>query len=149
MSKEKHTFQHYAPKHKDECLGVLDDNCPEYFAYNERDAYEEFLDSNPQGYEVCIIEGKITGVYGLIKEEHNTSRINWIMLGPHAHGHGLGSIFVNRAIKRAKAIDATVIHIATSHKAFKFFEKFNAVIVSEVEDGWGPGMHQVHMEIRL
>ena len=35
------------------CLDIFDANCPEFFAPNERQEYENFLNCDSKGYEVC------------------------------------------------------------------------------------------------
>ena len=61
-------FRSYALQDRDDCLGLFDNNCPEFFAVNEREDYTGFLNSLPSGYEVCILNDVIVGAYGLVGE---------------------------------------------------------------------------------
>jgi hypothetical protein len=45
-------------------LGLFDENCPEFFAPNEREDYIEFLNSRTQSYFVCLLGDRIVGAYG-------------------------------------------------------------------------------------
>ncbi|MCC3859904.1 GNAT family N-acetyltransferase [Pseudemcibacter aquimaris] len=139
----------YQSKDRDAVLSIFDKNCPDFFAPNERDDYLEFLDEYADGYRVCVHDDKIVGAFGLYEKDNKDSRLQWILLDPDAQGIGLGTMIMDDVLKQAGEFGVKTIQIATSHVAFKFFEKHGATIVSEVENGWGPGMHQVHMEIRV
>lgn len=139
----------YRTADKPAVLSIFDKNCPEFFAPNERNDYLDFLDEYADGYRVCVHDDKVVGAFGLYPKEGKDSRLQWILLDPDAQGLGLGTMIMEDVLKQANELEVKTIQIATSHVAFKFFEKHGAVIVSEVENGWGPGMHQVHMEIKL
>lgn len=130
-------------------LSIFDKNCPEYFAPNERDDLIEFMDQYADGYRVCVHDGNVVGAFGLYEKENKDSRLQWILLDPTAQGIGLGTQVMQDVFKQAKNKNIKSIQIATSHVSYKFFEKHNAKIISKIENGWGPGMHQVHMEIQL
>lgn len=142
-------FRNYKARDKPACLSLFDENCPEYFAPNERLDFEEFLDKNPATYQLCLKNEVIVGVFGVFEKELGQSRLEWILLSGKAQGLGLGSIIMEKSQAFAKEQGATLIHIATSHKAFKFFEKKGATIVSETKDGWGPNMHRIDMVLNL
>ena len=143
------TFRPYSLRDKKICLALFDTNCPEYFAPNERRDYDNFLTSNPPGYELCIVNGDIVGAFGLIAEGTNQTRLDWILLNHNSQGSGIGSIIMNRVLERARNIGVEVILITTSHKVYIFFENFGAIKVSEIESGLGLGMHRIDMELRL
>ena len=130
-------------------LSIFDKNCPEYFAPNERDDLIKFMDQYANGYRVCVHEDTIVGAFGLYEKDDKDSRLQWILLDPAVQGIGAGSQIMQDVFKQANEKNIKTIQIATSHVSFKFFEKHGAKIISEVENGWGPGMHQVHMEIQL
>ncbi len=142
-------FRPYSLGDQERCLTLFDMNCPEYFAPSERRDYENFLSSNPPGYELCIANGDIVGAFGLIKESENQRRLDWILLNKNSQGSGIGSVIMNRVLARARDTNVAVILITTSHKVYHFFEKFGAIKVSEIENCLGPGLHRVDMELRL
>ena len=142
-------FRPYSLDDKEICLALFDTNCPEYFAPSERSDYENFLNSNPPGYELCIANGDIVGAFGLIEEGENQRRLDWILLNKNSQGSGIGSIIMNRVLVQARDKCVAIILITTSHKVYNFFEKFGAIKVFEIENGLGPGLHRVDMELRL
>ncbi len=142
-------FKDYEARDKTACLSLFDENCPEFFAPNEKADFEKFLDSEPDGYQLCISDGEIVGVFGVIPETDVSCSIVWIMLGAKAQGKGVGTKMMRKALGRAKMLNAQKVHIATSHVAYKFFEKFGATIIKETTNGWGPDMHRIDMLITL
>ena len=143
------SFRAYLESDKESCLSLFDENCPDYFAPNERGDYEAYLASNPAEYELCLQNNNTVGAFGLFKESEQVADLNWIFLSLKAQGSGIGSIMMQKAKSRAVDLGVEVIQIATSHKAYKFFEKQGAVSVSEMEDGWGPGMHRIDMKLQI
>lgn len=145
-------FRPYQPADLVACLALFDGNCPEFFAPNERDDLVEFLASPPAGYEVCLLEDKIAGAFGVLRQAQGQT-LRWIMVSHMAKGQGLGRIIMDRAIATVRAQgggqgDSAArepLHIAASQKSAPFFAKFGAREVRRTTDGWGPGMHRVDM----
>ncbi|MEL7186288.1 MAG: GNAT family N-acetyltransferase [Pseudomonadota bacterium] len=142
-------FRAYASTDRDACLAIFDANCPEFFAANERDDYASFLDAGYAGYEVCEVDGKVAGAFGLMFNDDNEHRLNWIMLDPQLQGAGIGQTIMDRIIVSAREKGASKVGIAASHKSASFFAKFGAKELIRTEDGWGPGMHRVDMELEV
>lgn len=143
------TFRPFAAEDKMLCLGLFDANCPAHFAARERTDYKAFLDASPRGYEVCLADGQIVGAYGLAGEGPLRRELKWMLLEPQAQGSGIGSAMMCRATAMARGSGLSVIDIAASHLSAPFFAGHGAVVVSEIENGWGPGMHRVDMVVRL
>jgi N-acetylglutamate synthase-like GNAT family acetyltransferase len=108
-----------------------------------------FLESIPEGYEVCVLDGGIVGAYGLSGKNQQFYDLNWILISPDNQGMGIGHKFMSRAIHRAEGLNVAQIKIATSHLATAFFAKYGAVEVCYIPDGWGLGMYRVDMELNL
>lgn len=130
-------------------MSMFDANCPEFFAPNEREEYRNYLDCTPEGYEVCEIDGRILGAFGLFGDRHDIKTLNWILLDPQTQGLGVGSRIMGRVIELGRALKAKQVNIAASHKSAPFFAKFGAITASTSIDGWGPGMHRVDMVLSL
>ena len=142
-------FIPYAATHRTACLALFDSNCPEYFAPNERAEYAGFLDACPDGYHVATADGDIVGAFGVVDAGvAGRRRLKWIVLGQSAQGRGTGTSMMRHAISSAQAAEVGVIEIAASHRSAPFFARFGAREVMRTEDGWGPGMHRVDMELR-
>ncbi|MBW3694902.1 N-acetyltransferase [Vibrio sp. T187] len=142
-------FRAYSPSDKESCLRIFDNNCPLYFAENERKDYEDFLDGNPVGYEVCIGNGDIVGAFGLCGSAQRFRDLNWILIDQNVQGMGVGSKFMTRAINTAERLNIEQIKIAASHLSAPFFAKYGAIEICKIENGWGPGMHRIDMELNL
>lgn len=141
-------FRPYTHADRQACLELFDENCPEFFAPNERDDYANFLDAEPEGYEACIVGDRIAGAFGLIAGNARRMHLNWILLDPKFQGLGIGSAIMGRITTLAMAAGTHVVDIAASHKSASFFAKFGAAATATTRDGWGPGMHRVDMELR-
>jgi len=139
-------FRDYSPEDREDCLRIFDENCPEFFAPNERAEYAEYL-GGPPGYEVCLLEGEVVGAFGLSPEAAREMSLRWILLSPRVQRMGLGSAVMARALSKARGEGASRIRISASHKSAPFFARFSAREISTTPNGWGPGMHRVEMEI--
>ncbi len=142
-------FSPYTFDDKKACLTIFDENCPRFFAPNERFDYAHFLDSSSTGYEVCILEGVIIGAYGLVGKEQGWRELHWILISPKVQGLGIGSQFVKRIVTIGKTAKLIGIKIAASHLSATFFAKHGATHIREMENGWGIGMHRADMELKL
>ena len=142
-------FRAYRDADRQACTSIFDANCPEYFASNERQEYEEFLERVPDEYEVCEVDGRVLGAFGLSVEDKNVKVLNWILLNPQAQGIGVGSKIMERVIHLGRTSKTRLVRIAASHKSAPFFARFGATTASSTKDGWGPGMDRVDMELPL
>lgn len=130
-------------------MSIFDANCPEFFAPNERQEYQEFLESVPEEYEVCEVDGRLLGAFGLIGEGQDTKALNWILLDPQTQGMGVGSRIMDRVVQLGRTLEVRTVEIAASQKSAPFFARFGAITTSTSLHGWGPGMHRVDMVLSL
>ena len=143
------TFKPYLPTYKEACLKLFDANCPEFFASNERTEYENFLETNPKNYELCIVEGSVVGAFGLMGDGTSHRNLRWILLEPSSQGLGIGAKIMGRVVLNASESGVRVVNIAASHKSAPFFAKFGSTEVTVTTNGWGTGLHRVDMVLRL
>jgi len=137
-------FRPCQPADRGACLALFDGNCPRFFAPNERADYEEFLAAAPAGYEVCLLEDRIAGAFGVVREAPGLS-LRWILLAPEFQGRGLGRAIMDRVAATVRAQGGGPLQIAASHESAPFFAKFGAREIRRTPDGWGPGMHRIDM----
>lgn len=130
-------------------MDIFDANCPEYFAPNEREEYERFLEEVHDDYEVCEADGRVCGAFGLFDDGQSVKALNWILLDPETQGIGVGSKIMERVENLGRASATKIVRIAASHKSAPFFARFGANTTSLTKDGWGPGMDRVDMELKL
>lgn len=140
-------FRIYARSDLSQCLALFDENCPAFFAPNERADYEDFLRREPSQYRVCVVAGRVEGAFGVFARDHGGATLNWILLSSHVQGAGVGSQMMQRAVEEAQRLGCRVIDIAASHKSAPFFARFGALKIAETVDGWGPGMHRIDMQL--
>ena len=143
------TFRPYRDADRQACISIFDANCPEFFALNERQEFEEFLERISGGYEVCEVDGEVLGAFGLFVDSENMKRLNWILLDPQTQGIGVGSMIMERVIQMGRTTQTKAVKIAASHKSAPFFARFGASSTSLTKNGWGPGMDRVDMELPL
>jgi hypothetical protein len=62
-------------------------------------------------------------------------------------GSGVGRMIMADVLRDAAARGAHAVDIAASHKSAPFFARFGALERGRTDDGWGPGMHRVDMEL--
>ncbi|HZF16631.1 MAG TPA: GNAT family N-acetyltransferase [Steroidobacteraceae bacterium] len=139
-------FRPYEAADRDACLAIFDENCPEFFAPNERAGFSTFLERSADDYCVCVSNGRVAGGYGLILEGKGVMSLRWILVAKAAQRHGIGHVIMTRTINGAKKLKARLT-IAASQKSAPFFTKFGAKEIKTTPDGWGPGMHRVEMEL--
>jgi GNAT superfamily N-acetyltransferase len=137
----------YRPADRDACLALFDANCPAFFAENERADYAGFLASAPGQYEVCLIDGRVAGAYGLGPHESGELALRWILLSPETQGRGVGSAIMHRVIEEMRGRGVHRLHIAASQKSAPFFARFGARELATTLDGWGSGMVRVDMRL--
>ena len=89
------------------------------------------------------------GAFGVFDRDTDAKDLNWILLDPKSQGQGIGSTIMTHVSRSASVSGARVVHIAASHKSAPFFAKFGARKVLVTDDGWGPDMHRVDMELSL
>jgi len=142
-------FRPYCSEDYNACIDIFDANCPAYLAPNERKDYESFLEASPEGYEVCEVDGRVLGVFGLLGDNKNEKRLNWIMVDSKTHGMGIGARIMERVIQLGRTSETTVIGLSTSQKVAPFFEKYGATTTSITKDGHGPGIDRVDMVLPL
>ena len=92
--------------------------------------------------------GCVVAAFGLLPDGCG-HRLTWMMLDPSSQGAGIGSTIMGRIISGRSESRPSTIKIAASHKSALFFAKFGAVATARTENGWGPGMDRVDMELEL
>ncbi len=140
------TYTTYQKRHRHQCMALFEQNCPHFFAVEERADYEQFLDSAPQNYWLVRQSDDCVACYGLTIQGSDAS-INWIMVDPTAHRRGIGSAMIARAFSIFTDHGVTHLKLATSQHAVRFFARFGLTERSRTMNGWGLGMHRIDMEL--
>lgn len=148
----------FKPYTKDEltaCLELFDLNCPRFFAREERADYSRFLQQLPDSVSAHTVyllgwcEQRLIACFGMAPVSPETCALTWIMVHPEYQRQGCGGEMMAQLFTRAAAARYRKVAVSTSHHADQFFARFGAVTLRSQNDGWGPGMHRVDMEISL
>ena len=149
MNIDRVLFRNYCGTDRQACLAVFDRNCPEFFSPNERTDYEVFLESAPSAYEVCEVDGRVVGAFGLLDDGIDEKRLNWILLDPQIQGIGIGQKIMERVLHIGRTTSMGQVNIAASQKSAPFFASFGATTTTTTIEGWGPGLDRVDMVLVL
>lgn len=147
------TIRHYEASDKQGVLAVFDANCPTFFAHEERQYLESYLDNEIEIYAVIEVDGKIVGSGGVNTESTEDGKkgvISWGMIHPDFQGMKLGRKLLEWRIAQLKSIPAvTTIVVRTSQLVAAFYAK-NGFVLKRVEaDFWAPGFDLYDMELGI
>lgn len=141
------TIRPYQPADREACLALFDENCPAYFAPNERADYVRFLAEKTAHYRVGLLGDRVVGAFGVLPDEPQGLALRWILLSPRMQRQGLGTQIMERVLELARAHGAESLYIGASHRSAPFFERFGARETARTPHGWGPEMHRVDMTL--
>jgi|TARA_B110000914_G_scaffold91874_1_gene80826 N-acetylglutamate synthase-like GNAT family acetyltransferase len=137
----------YDKSNFEECLSLFDENCPKYFALNERNDYIKYLKSNPKGYKTLFSNKKIIAAYGFnINKALGSGRLSWIIVSPSSKNNGIGTEIMESIKKTSLTNNLSTVDISASHLSAPFFKKFGYIEIKIIENGWGNNMDRVDMK---
>lgn len=141
-------FRPFVEADRAACLALFDGNCPLHFAPNERADYQRFMTDKGHEYQVCTLDGTVVGAYGILPEGPTGLALRWILIDSSRHKGGLGRAIMDRVFERLRAGGTgSRLYIGASHMSAPFFAHLGARETRRIEDGWGPGMHRIDMEL--
>ncbi len=145
---DKFEIRTYHPNDKDCLLKLLKLNIPEYFAEDEMNDFEEYLEHKIESYFVIELDGKIIGAGGInYDNNHDTAKISWDVIHPEFQGKGAGRQLLQYRINLIKLWSVTNINVRTSQFAYKFYERNGFVLKNFVKDYWGVGFDLYEMRL--
>ena len=148
-------FKPYSQDNMAACLELFDLNCPSFFAREERSDYSYFLQQLPDSrstHNVYLLgwrEQRLIACFGVARVSSETCALTWIMVHPEYQRQRCGEEMMAQLFTLAAAADYRKVVVSTSQHADQFFARFGAITLRSQNDGWGPGMHRVDMEIIL
>ena len=134
---------------RDRMLAIFDANTPAFFAVGERVDFDRYLDENALRYEVCEQDGRVVAGFAIAPGIMGRAHLNWILVDPTAQGGGIGNAMMDAARQRAVDQGAAMLDIAASQHSAPFFLRHGACALGRIDNGWGPGMHRIDMELPL
>lgn len=90
------TIREYEAKDKNEVINLIKLNTPKYFAVDEEEDLNEYLETERELYYVLLFDQKIVGCGGInFADNKSTGKISWDLLHPDYQG----KIFRYKTIK--------------------------------------------------
>ena len=148
-------FKPYSQDDMAGCIELFDLNCPRFFAREERADYSHFLQllsDAGSAHTVYLLgwrEQRLIACFGMAPVSPETCVLSWIMVHPEYQRQGCGGEMMAQLFTLAAAACYRKVAVSTSQHADQFFARFGAVTLRSQNDGWGPGMHRVDIEISL
>lgn len=145
------TIRAYSPDDKQSLIELLELNIPQYFAFEELEDLEKYLENHLEYYFVVEHDNEIVGAGGInTTDRDDTVRISWDFFHPECQGKGFGSSLLNYRIKVIKKMDkVNTIEVRTSQLAYKFYEKCGFELKEVTKDFWAVGFDLFLMTKKL
>lgn len=149
----------YTPADKPGCIAAFKSNMPRFFAPEELEDYDSWLnalaergerahENGIENYYVVEENGEVIGCGGFfadpVKQE---AFMAWGLISNAHHKRGLGKELFRYRINAVRSIcpQCTIILDTTQH-SYLFFEKFGFRVTKITQDSYGPGLHRYDME---
>jgi ribosomal protein S18 acetylase RimI-like enzyme len=146
----EHRIRPYAPRDRETCLSILDGNTPEFFVSADRNAFAKFLDNRPGPYFVVEEHGTIVACGGWAIESHDVAVLTWGMIRRDLHRRGIGRRLIHHRLVAIRADScANTVRVRTVQLVQEFFAREGFAVTGVVPNGFGQGLDQVTMELRL
>ena len=140
------------------CIALFNSNVPLYFAENELNHFEFWLDGKDQNilayqntqkeyFYVLESQGKVIACGGMYLPK-NEQRINlvWGMVHQNFHKKGFGSELLKYRLEEAEIFFPLFpLTLDTTQHSSGFFEKFNFTTIKTTENYYAPGLHRIDM----
>ncbi len=140
----------YQPTDKDDVLNLMKLNTPDFFAEEEADDLNDYLDNEIEMYYVLLVDEIVVGCGGINFAENKTiGKISWDIIHPDFKCKSLGTILLRYRIEVLKAISSVgKITVRTSQVAYKFYEKQGFVLNEIKKNYWAEGFDMYSMEYK-
>ena len=144
------TIREYDTKDKNEVINLIRLNTPEYFAVDEEEDLNKYLETERELYYVLLYDQKLVGCGGINFADNNTTgKISWDILHPDYQGKSLGTKLLKHRIDKLNSIEGIQkITVRTSQVAYKFYEKQGFELFEIKKDYWAEGFDMYNMEYK-
>lgn len=128
----------YRPVYRQTCIQIFKTNLPKFFANEELQQFEQFLDQIADHYYVIELSGVPVGCGGISFDEmSNQAGLCWGMVDSDYHGQGIGKLLTSFRLDLLKKLYSDkIIKIETSQHTVVFYEKYGFKIVDFLADGF-------------
>ena len=142
------TIREYETNDKDDVINLIRLNTPKFFAIEEDDDLNKYLETEKELYYVLLYDRNIVGCGGINFADGKTiGKISWDIFHPDYQGKSLGTKLLKHRIDKLNSIDSVQkITVRTSQVAYKFYEKQGFKLFETIKDYWADGFDMYNME---
>lgn len=141
----------FESKDKASVLQILQSNIPKYFAPEELEDFELYLEKEMEDYFVMEISRKIVGAGGINSfPKEKEARISWDMVHPSCHGQGIGrELTLHRIehVQEKRSFEKLVVR--TSQFVYPFYQKMGFKLEYSKKDFWAEGYDMYYLSHKL
>lgn len=132
-------------------LDLIDLNIPNYFAFSEKEDFENYLEHERELYFVISLDDKIVGCGGINFQDKKTiGIISWDIIHPDYQGKSLGTKLLQHRIAVLKSMSTLKrIIVRTSQLTYPFYEKHGFELKEKIVDYWAKGFDLYYMEFAI
>lgn len=144
------SIREYEAKDKNEVINLIRLNTPKYFAVNEEEDLNKYLELERELYYVLLYDQKIVGCGGInFLDNDTTGKISWDIFHPDYQGNSLGTLLLKYRLDILNSMSGVQqIVVKTSQIAYKFYEKQGFVLIEVIKDYWAEGFDLYYMEYK-
>lgn len=142
----------YTPSFRENCIEIFKTNLPKFFAAEELQLFENFLDYEiEENYYVIKTNGLLVGCGGIFFDaKNNEAGLSWGMVHADYHRQGIGKLLTQFRLDLLKKIyPDKSLRIETSQHTAEFYEKNGFSIVDIVPEGFAEGIDKYSMKMEF
>lgn len=141
------SIREYNISDKEAVIDLFRLNTPRYFAPDEMDCFNKYLDSERELYYVILFRDRIVGSGGInFADNRQTGRISWDIIHPAYQGRSFGSRLLRYRIAKLKSLGSIQkITVRTSQLAYRFYEKHGFRLNTIRKNYWAEGFDMYAM----
>jgi len=130
------TIELYNPTDFIELFDVFKTNVPSYFAPEEIEDFQHYLENETEDYFVLKVNEVIKAAGG-INYDSSKAKLSWDFVQLDAQGKGYGSMLLQHRIAHlANKLQVQTLSVRTSQLAFRFYEKNQFKLINVIKDYW-------------
>ncbi|KHJ36773.1 N-acetylglutamate synthase [Pedobacter glucosidilyticus] len=144
------TIREYNTEDKSEVINLIRLNTPKYFAVDEEEDFQQYLETERELYYVLLYNQKIVGCGGINFADHHTiGKISWDIFHPDYQGKSLGTKLLKYRLDKLYSLKRIrEITVRTSQVAYKFYEKQGFELLETQKDYWAEGLDMYNMKYK-
>ena len=144
----------YTSADEKDCLAIFDSNMPLYFAPQERETFQRFLNKLAAPYFYFVVRDEMEKIVGCggtkLDLSNGQAWLRWGMVAREFHKRRIGTFLTLSRMYRACQIpEIQTIWMGTGQDSYRFYEKIGFVTQRMLPNGIVPGIDEYLMELKL